>query len=98
MSMVGSRRVFQGRDQIEQVWTIGLQGRDSPEARALAVEIDSTKMLGPSRAQVDLVMTFGHERTGIIREAMLAILQKDEGGWRILSCRVARISSSPAKS
>ncbi len=97
MSLVGSRRVFQGRAQIEQVWSIGLQGRDTAEARALAIEIDSLKMLGANRAQVDLVMTFGHESTGIVREAMSAVVQRDESGWRIRSCRVARISSTPAR-
>ncbi len=96
MSLIGSRRVFKGHAQIEQVWSIGLQRRDSVEARTLTFEIDSTRTLSPSLAQVDLVMTFGHESTGIIREAMHAILRKDDGGWKILSCRVARISSMPA--
>ncbi len=97
MSLVGSRRVFKGRDQIEQVWSIGLQGRDSAEARTLVIEIDSTRMLSPSLVQVDLVMTFGHESTGIMREAMHAILHKGDSGWKIVTCRVARISTTPAR-
>lgn len=97
MSLIGSRRMFQGRDQIEQVWSIGLQGRETPEARALAIEIDSVKMLSPDLAQVDMVMTFGHESTGTVREAMLAIVRRGEAGWKILSSRVARISSAPSR-
>ena len=97
MSLIGSRRVFKGRDQIEQVWSVGLQGRDTPEARALAIEIDSVKTLSPDLAQVDMVMTFGHESTGIVREAMLAIVRRGETGWQILSNRVARISSAPSR-
>ncbi len=97
MSLVGSRRIFQGREQIEQVWSIGLEGRDSAEARMLAIEIDSFKKLAPDLAQVDMVMTFGHESTGILREAMLAIVSESEAGWKILSSRVARISSVPAR-
>ncbi len=97
MSLVGSRRLFKGRAQIEQVWSIGLQGRDTVDARALTIEIDSTTMLSPVLAQVDLVMTFGHERTGLVREAMHATLQKGETGWKIRSSRVARISHTPAQ-
>lgn len=96
MNLVGSRRVSKGSVQIKEVWSVGLQGRDSAEARRLIIEIDSIKLLSSSLAQVDLVMTFGHESTGMIREAMFAILQKDETGWKILSSRVARISSTPA--
>lgn len=97
MNLVGSRRVFAGKDQIEQVWAIGLQGRDTAESRSLTIEVDTIKMLTPSLAQADLVMTFGHESTGIVREAMSSILQKDEMGWKIMTSRVARISFTPAQ-
>ena len=97
MSLIGSRKVFEGRDQIEQVWSIGLQGRDTPEKRNLEIEVDSIKALSPDLAQVDLVMTFGHIQTGIVREAMTAVVEGNRGEWKIASCRVARISATSAQ-
>ena len=91
MNLIGSRRIYKGPDQIKQVWSIGLQGRDTPESRRLVMEIDSIKMISPDIAQADLVMIFGHESTGVIQESMLAILQKEKNEWKILSSRVARI-------
>lgn len=98
MSLPGSRRIFNGREKIAQVWQVGLQGRDTAEKKKLAIEIDNVRMLGGTLAQVDMVMTFGHETTGVLKEAMTAIVKKSEADWQILSCRVARISFTPGKS
>ena len=36
-NVIGSRRIQRGRAAVESVWTIGLQGRDRPEDRAIHV-------------------------------------------------------------
>ena len=97
MSMVGSRKVFKGRDQIEQVWSVGLNGRNTPESRTLSIEITGISLLAPHLAQVEMVMHFGHQTTGIIHEAAHAILERESAGWRIKTFRVARIASIPAR-
>ena len=56
MSISGSRRIVRGRDQIEGVWSVGLQGRDTEEERAIRLEIGSIRLLRDDLAQVDLVM------------------------------------------
>ncbi len=97
MSLPGSRRIFSGREKVAQVWQVGLQGRDTAEKKQLVIDIDNVQMLGEALAQVDMVMTFGHETTGVLKEAMTVIVKKSEADWQILSCRVARISFTPAK-
>ena len=97
MSITGSRRILRGRAEIERVWSVGLQGRDTEEKRAVRLEIESIRLLGDDLAQVDLVMIFGHERTGVIREAMVAMVERGASGWEVASSRVARISSQPAQ-
>lgn len=98
MSLVGSRRIFSGREKIAQVWQVGLQGRDTAEKKQLVIEIDNVQMLGEQLAQADMVMTFGHESTGVLKEAMSVIVRKSEADWQVLSCRVARIFFTPGKS
>ena len=95
MSLTGSRRIFSGREKIAQVWQVGLQGRDTPEKKQLLIEIDNVQMLGEQLAQVDMVMTFGHESSGVLKEAMSVIVNKSDVDWQVLSCRVARISFTP---
>ena len=97
MSLIGSRGIYKGHKQIEQVWSIGLQSRLTVEQRKLTIEIDSIILHSPMLAHVDLVMTFGHARTGLIREAMFAIMQNGKDGWKIKNSRVSRISSTPAE-
>ncbi len=91
MSLVGSRRIRSGRQEIAEVWEIGLQGRDTPEKRALRLDVQAVNRLSPALAQVDVEMIFGTEATGLIREAMVAIVELTGEGWRIASARVARI-------
>ena len=91
MSMVGSRRIVSGREAIAGVWRVGLEGRETPESLALAIEVQSVRKLGADLAAVDLEMTFGTEETGVIREGMSAIVERLPEGWRIASARVARI-------
>lgn len=95
MSVVGSRRVFTGPEQIAQVWEVGLQGRDSEPSLSLRIDIDAIRRFGPDLAQVDLVMTFGQPSTGVLREAMVAIVEWHDDAWKIASSRVARISYEP---
>lgn len=96
MSVIGSRRVFTGQEQIAQVWEIGLQGRDNESSRALRIEIDAVRRFGSDLAQVDLVMIFGQPTSGVLREAMVAIVRWHDDTWKIASSRVARISYEPA--
>lgn len=97
MSITGSRRIRKGRAQIAQVWSVGLRGRTTDEQRMLNLEIDAIQLLTPRLAQVDMVMVFGHAHTGIVREAMVALLEKEGATWKIRSSRVARISATPAQ-
>ena len=94
MSLVGSRRIVRGRTAIAGVWEVGLEGRESPDQLALEIEVTEILLLSPEAAQVDLLMTFGSQNTGLMKEAMVAILQHDGQRWRIRSARVARIPDS----
>ncbi len=96
MSVIGSRRIFTGTEQIEQVWEVGLQGRDDEPSRSIRIDVDAVRKIGPDIAQVDLVMTFGQPSTGVLREAMMAIVEWRDDAWKIASSRVARISYEPA--
>lgn len=91
MSLIGSRRVVTGRPAIAGVWEIGLRGRDSAAALAIEAEVQHVRLLSEGIAQVDVLMTFGTEATGVIREAMFANLVETPAGWRIVSARVARL-------
>jgi len=91
MSLVGSRRVVRGRESIAGVWEVGLRGRETKEALAIAAEVQQIRMLDTDLAQVDVMLTFGTEATGVIREAMFANLRATPQGWRIVAARVARI-------
>jgi uncharacterized protein (TIGR02246 family) len=95
MGLLGSRRVQSGRQAVEGVWSIGLDGRETPWHRALSVEVDGLRRLGPDLFQVDLLLTFGSAATGLVREAMVAVAARDGESWRVASARVARISSEP---
>lgn len=92
MNLIGSRRLRRGRADLESVWQVGLRGRDTEAKRRLEVDLDAVRLLGPETAQADLVFTFGSPETGLIREALTAVLEKRDGQWRILSARVARIA------
>ena len=95
MSITGSRRAQSGREAIQGVWEIGLQGRETAEQRRLDIAIDAVREYGDDLHQIDAVMTFGSPETGQIREALTAILVRVEGDWLIASARVARIESIP---
>ena len=97
MSLIGSRGIQSGRDAIQGVWEIGLEGRDTPEKRRLEILVDSVLEYGDDLAQIDAVMVFGTPETGQIRESLIAILVRVDHGWRIASARVARIETIPAR-
>ena len=70
-NVIGSRRIQQGRAAIEGVWTIGLEGRDEPEDRAIHVQVDNIRQLRESHALVDVVMEFVPDGENPIREAFV---------------------------
>ena len=90
-NVIGSRRIQQGRAAIEGVWTIGLEGRDEPEDRAIHVQVDNIRQLGESHALVDVVMEFVPDGENPIREAFVFVVRADGDTWRIVSARAARI-------
>ena len=73
--------------------TIGLQGRDRPEDRAVRVQVDNIRQLGESHALVDAMMVFAPNGENPIREAFVFVVRADEDVWRIVSARAARIPS-----
>ncbi len=91
MSMVGSRTIYKGRPSIAEVWEVGLHGRTTTDQLKIEVEIDQVIFLSPTIAHVDLVMTFGTVASGIMREAMTAIVVKPAVRWKIRTARVARL-------
>ena len=94
MGLLGSRRVVTGREAIVGVWEIGLRGRDTPESLAITAEVQHVRLLGEGLAQADVLLTFGTEATGLMREAMFTNLAMTAEGWRIVSARVARLPES----
>ena len=92
MGLLGSRRVQRGRDAVEGVWRIGLDGRETPWHRALDVSVDEIRPLAEGVFQVDLTLVFGSPATGVVREAMSATAARDRHDWRVVTARVARIS------
>ena len=91
MSLTGSRRIVRGQEAIAGVWEVGLEGREDPDQLALEIEVTQVIVLSPELAQVDLLMIFGSQRTGLMKEAMVAILVREAESWKIQSARVARI-------
>ena len=90
-NVIGSRRIQQGRAAIEGVWTIGLEGRDRPEDRAIRVQVDNIRALGESHALVDVVMEFVPDGDNPIREAFVFVVRAEGDAWRIVLARAARI-------
>ncbi len=93
MNLVGSRRLITGRKAIQQVWEQGLKGRSTPESLAIQVTITAVRSLSPGLAQVDAVIYYGLPETGVIREAITAVMELRHSRWYILSARVARIAN-----
>ncbi len=92
-SVVGSRRIVSGRKAIEGVWQVGLSGRETSEQRAIELEVDHVRLLDGHRALVDVLMRFPvAEAWG--EEAMVFVVGREADGWRVISARVARRSSS----
>ena len=90
-NVIGSRRIQRGRAAVESVWTIGLQGRDRPEDRAIHVRVDNIRQLGKSHALVDVMMAFVPDGENPIREAFVFVVRPEGEVSRIVSARTARL-------
>lgn len=90
-NVVGSRRVQRGREAIAAVWRTGLEGRNTAAEREIEVRVDAVRRLSDSRALVDLLMSFSGRGGTRLDEAMVAIVERQEGSWQIVSARVARV-------
>ena len=94
MSITGSRRVVTGRERMVGLWQIGLQGRDTAAKRAIEIEVTTATMLADDIISTDWRVLYGTPATGTVDEAMFLVLVKEGEGWRIRTCRVARIGAT----
>ena len=90
-SVVGSRRVIEGTENLEGIWKVGLQGRDSSADRAISVQVDNIRFLGTDHALVDVLMEFAPGSASSMLEAYVFVLRQEGGAWQIVSARAARM-------